>query len=265
VNKRPLLILSFLLSFFILKAQDQDYVRSPSETTGESQFKKFSLGISFGPAIPLQDYASTNIKGSMWDFGSPDSTTLRGFAQTGFHFNITLSYLVTENFGVIFFYGGSSNPFDIGAFSSGMGYPTTNTSGAYYTAEYMVGPFFNLALSDKINFKITAMLGLVTNTYPILSVNLSDTVSVQRTVSGGAGIGYSFSAALSYNITDNIDILLNIGYTGCAINYAGWSETDIVSFPTLGQTGTATLDHPTAICVMQTGIIKPTLGIEFKF
>lgn len=265
VNKKPFLIAAFALSFFITKAQDQDYVRSPTETLGVDAFKRFCLGVSIGPAIPIQDYGSTNIKGSMWDFNSPDSTTLRGFAQTGFHFDISLSYLITTDFGVIFYYGGNSNTFDVGSFSSAMGYPSSNPSGAYYTAEYLVGPFINFPLSDKFTIKLNAMVGLVTNTYPTLSVNTADTFMVERTVNGGAGFGYSASAGLDYNITSSLSLLFNVSYTGSTILYPGWSETDFVTFPTLGVTGSVTVDHSTAIATMQTGIIKSTIGIELKF
>ncbi len=254
------------MGFFITKAQDQDYVRSPTEMTGESQVKKFNLAISMGPAFPLRDFASTNIKGSMWDFNSPDSTTLRGFAQTGYHFDVSyLSYLITGDFGVIFYYGGNSNSFNSGSFSSAVGYPTTNTSGPYYTAEYLVGAFLNLPISGKFNFRVSAMMGLVTNNYPTLNVNLNDTIMIQRTVSGGSGFGYCFTGSLTYNISENISLALNCSYTGSTINYAGWSETDYVTFPSLGVTGTATLDHSSAIGTMQTGLLKPSIGIEFKF
>jgi hypothetical protein len=265
VNKKPLLLTVFVLSFFIIKAQDEDYVRSPTETTGDSQIKKFCLGVSLGPAIPVRDFGSKNVKGSLWDFSSPDSTTLRGFALTGFHFDINLSYLITSDFGIIFYYGGNSNAFDIGSFSSAMGYPSTNPSGAYYTAEYLVGPFVNFELSDKFNIKVNAMLGLVTNTYPTLSVNLSDTFSVERTINGGAGFGYSFSAGLEYNVNDNLSIMLSVSYLGSTILYPGWTETDFVSFPSINATGTATADHSSAIANMQTGIIKPAICIELKF
>ncbi|HXB11287.1 MAG TPA: hypothetical protein VNZ45_04830 [Bacteroidia bacterium] len=265
MNKKPLLLATFLLSFFIIKAQDEDYVRSPTENIGESQVKKFNLAVSLGPAFPIQAFASTNIKGSMWDFNSPDSTTLRGFAQTGYHFDVSLSYLITSDFGIIFYYGGNSNNFDAGSFSSAIGFPTSNTSGPYYTAEYLVGAFVNLPISERLNFKLSALIGLVTNTYPTLSVNLNDTIMIQRTVSGGAGLGYSFGASLTYSLSENINIALNCSYTGSTINYAGWSETDYITFPSLGVTGSATLDHSAAIGTMQTGIIKPSIGIELKF
>jgi hypothetical protein len=268
VNKKPLLISAFLLSFFMVKAQDPDpdYVRSPTDlTTPVQTFKRFSLGVSFGPALPVKDFASTNIKGSIWDFNSPDSTTLRGFAETGFHFDISLSYLITPDFGLIFYYGGNSNSFDIGSFSSAMGYLSTNPSGAYYTAEYLAGPFVNLQLSDKFSIKVNAMIGLVANTYPTLSVNLNDTVSVERTINGGAGFGYSFSACLYYKATESLSLMFNVSYMGSTIFYPGWTETDFIEFPSLGITASASVDHSGAIATMQTGIIKPTIGLELKF
>ena len=252
----------------MIKAQDvepQSYVRPSEENeTTLTQNKKFSLGFSMGAAIPLGDFKSTNIKGTVWDFNSPDSSNLRGYAVTGFHFDITLKYHLTDDFGIMLYYGGNSNSFNLTAFSSSMGLVGSNGTGGYYTAEYLIGPYVSLALSNKFSINFNGMIGLVTNTYPTLSVAINDTESVERTFSGGAGFGYNLGAGLSYNVSDNVTLTLNGNYMGSTITYSGWTETDYVSVPSLGIAGTATATHSNDV-TMVTGILKIALGIEFKF
>jgi hypothetical protein len=262
-----LLTLLFASSFFMATAQDQDYVRSglPPNISDEP---KFSIGVSIGPAIPMLDFGSTNVKGSFWDFNSTDSTRLQGFAKTGFHFDINASYMFSPDFGIAVMLGGNSNPIDVNAFSNSMGYQSTSTTTNYYTGEYFIGPCFSFSLSKKLKIKASALIGLVGNNYPTFTLNFNDTITYSRTISAGKyAFGYCVSGSLVYSINDNVDFLVNTSYTYAKITYPSWSETEVetITFPTYTLIGTAYLNHPNCITTMVTGILKPTIGIAFKF
>ncbi|MGP8217419.1 MAG: hypothetical protein ACLQQ4_17765 [Bacteroidia bacterium] len=264
MNRKTILLVTFVLAFIMLKAQD--YVRPTRDNTSTSSGnpipgnKKFSIGISIGEAIPMQDFGSTNVKNSFWDFTSPDSTRLQGFATTGFHFNISASYLFSDDFGIMMLIGFSSNSFDINAFSSSIGYPASNTTGGYSTAEYLIGPYLSLPVVNKLKINISALIGLVTSSYPTLNIALNDTTVLETNFNGGSGFAYSFSAGLEYSVNNNISLLLNFAYTETTITYSSWLATYTITgyYP-------VTINHNTDVTSMSTGILKPTIGISFKF
>ena len=259
--RKTFLLTTFVLVFSITKAQD--YVRPYSEIPPSGN-TKFNICFSMGTATPIQDFASTNVKNSFWDFSSPDSVRLQGFAKQGFHFNISASYLFSDNLGIMVCFGGNVNSFDEGAFSSAIGYPTTNTSGNYFTGEYLIGPYLSFPVGCKFHIKINALIGLVANSYPVLDVALSDTTTYVRELTKGKGLGFNFGLGLEYSVNSTISILLNSNYTYADISYSSWTETLTYSIPGYYPL-TLTRQHPTDATSMSTGIIKSTIGIEFKF
>jgi opacity protein-like surface antigen len=256
--KKLLCLLFFILSssFFILA---QDYVR-PETETHVSENKKYSIGVSFGPAIPFKDFASSNVKGSFWDFSSPDSTRLQGFAKTGFHFNITASCLFTDNIGMMLFVGGNSNSFDATSFSSAIGYPASVSSGNYYTAEYLIGPFVSFSVADKIRINACALFGFVTNSYPVINIALNDTTTLQVNFTSALNFGYRLGAGVEYSVNKNISVVFQVAYLQSNITYPSWSETyTIPGYYPLNQT------HSTDVTTMTTGILSPTIGLKLKY
>lgn len=262
-NRKAILLGAFIIAIYSVKAQD--YVRPAEENYPSTRAtpipgnKKFSLAINIGAAIPMQDFGSTNVKNSFWDFTSVDSTRLQGFAKTGFHFNITASYRLFNNWGITMLIGNNANAFDINTFSSTIGYPAGNSSTSYSTAEYLIGPYFSFPAGNKLFIKVSALAGLVTNSYPPVDITLNDTTSIEINFTAGRGFGYSLGAGIAYSVSSNVNVLLNIAYTGALIKYNGWTET--VSF-----TGyyPFAISHANDVANMPTGIIKPTIGIEFK-
>lgn len=259
--RKTLLATLFALTIYAAKAQD--YVR-PYYEVPKTENKKFYICFSFGSAIPMQDFASTNVKNSFWDFSSPDSVRLQGFAKRGFHFNINASYQFSDNFGIMLLYGGNINSFDEVAFSSAIGYPSTNTSGNYYTAEYLIGPYLSIPIGSKLNIKISSLIGLVTNGYPVLDVALSDTTNYVRELSRGRGLGLNFGVGLEYSVNSSVSIFLNSAYTYAKISYSSWTETLTYSIPGY-YPFTLSKQHPTDVTSMDTGILESNIGIEFKF
>jgi hypothetical protein len=183
VNKKVILLFVLVSAFFTLKAQD--YVRPSDNNSGTGTAlpgeRKFTLGISLGAAIPSGNFASTNVKNSFWDFNSADSTHLQGFAKTGFHFNVTATYQFTDDFGLTLLLGNNSNPFDINAFSSAIGYPASSQTSNYSTAEYLIGPCFSLPISSKLKFRVSLLAGIVTSNYPTIDVTLNDSTTYEVT------------------------------------------------------------------------------------
>ncbi len=225
---------------------------------------RFSFALSFGAAIPVSDFGSANVKGSFWDFNSPDSTRLQGFALTGFHFDFTLWYRINDFLGVEVFYGGNVNDVDINTFSNTVRYISTTTQPSYYTPEYLIGPYCYFQ-EGKLTGKLSAMIGMVTNTYPPMNMAINDTTTLAISMNnGGSGFAYSFNAQLEYAISPRTSIYFNAGYTGATISYAGYTVTEtaigkfaiyryILPDPT----------HPNDITLMNTGIIRVSAGFVF--
>jgi opacity protein-like surface antigen len=237
-----------------------DYYTGPESGAPKQGNKKFSLGVSFGVAVPMQDFGSTNVNNSFWDFNSPDSVRLQGFAKPGFHFNITASYLITDNIGIMLMIGGSSNSFDVNTFSATIGYPVYVSSNSYYTSEYLIGPFVSLPLSQKFTAKISAMIGIASSSYPSIDIALNDTLTAELDFNGGNGFAYNIGAGIEYNVNSNLSILLNLSYTGVTINYPSWMET--YSSPGYYP---LQITHSNDETQMSIGLLKPTLGIDYKF
>jgi hypothetical protein len=266
-NRKKAILSAFaLLALFTVKAQDYvrpggSYTPSTDNNPTATGPKKFSLSLSMGSAIPLKDYASTYVKGSFWDFNSPDSTHLQGFAQSGFNMNVTASYLFSDEFGIKMMLGYSSNPFNINTFSATVGFPSyASTQTNYHVTEYMIGPYMSLLVAPKLRVELGAMIGLVTISYPEIVVALNDTLTDTYDFNGGNGFGYCFDAGAEYSITSNLSILINVAYTGSTIKYNGFDET-------LNSPGyyPYTFSHDTDVPYMTTAIIKPTIGIALKF
>ncbi len=268
VIKKAIILFVLVSAFFTVKAQD--YVRpsgnytAPETGTPIEGSKKFVLGISLGAAIPSGSFASTNVKNSFWDFNSTDSTHLQGFAKTGFHFNITATYQFTDDFGLTLLLGNSSNPFDINAFSSAIGYPAGSQSSNFTTAEYLLGPCFSLPISNKFKFRVSLLAGIVTNNYPTIDVALNDTTTYEVTFNGATNFAYSIGAGIIYNVTDNIAVQLNLNYTGTTITYTGWTGIYTINGGVYSYYP-YTSNHPNDVTSMTAGLLKPTFGVEFKF
>ncbi len=281
--RRTLVVVVCLFAFYIATAQDY-YVppakRSPATgekgSTGTST-GKFSFGLSAGPAFASKDFGSKNVKNSFWDFTSTDSVHLQGFAKTGFHFNITASYLISENFGITGMFGNNSNPFDLSTFATTVGPPFTSSFPQFQTSEYLIGAFFSTLVRDKIKFEANIMIGAVTTTYPTLDwtypvtypagygVPAGTVVATTQTYvfNPGASFAYSFGASFKYVLSEHFDLSLGIAYTGAEMHFRGWTDTYTYTAPGYVFSSNP-ITHITDITQMSIGLLKPTLGIFVK-
>ena len=268
-------ILYIVFAAISVAASAQDYVRpTPQTSFGDDPYnnnrttpkndygrrRKFNISLAMGAAVPMGDFGSNNVKGSFWDFTSPDSTRLQGFAQTGFHFEISMSYMFNDNFGIMAMLSGNSNSFDINTFSATVGYETSTTDD-YYTGEYLIGPCFTYPGGEsRFNVKGYAMIGAIETNYPELNFAFNDTLSAVIDFNGGSGFGYCLGGGVSYAITPSTEIFFNVSYTSSTITYSSWTET----YNSPGYYP-YTFSHYTDVTSMKTGILKPVIGVNFRF
>jgi len=274
MKKQPYAIISagtlavFPFSFLGAIAQgDQDYVRTTPSNNFTSGDKKFNINVSIGAAIPMGDFGSTNVSNSFWDFNSPDSVRLQGFAQPGLHFDLSLTYFISDYFGITAMVGGNSNEFDLNAFSATMRLPATATTTSYYTGEYLIGPVFCFNMGSKWKINATILGGFAQNNYPQLTLAFNDTVDYTRAINNGRfSFAFSVGAGISYSITDNLDLSFNMSYMGTTILYPNWIETLQINSPNPAYYYLPIItNHTNNQTSMETGILKPTIGITVKF
>jgi hypothetical protein len=254
-------IIAFLFAVMnITVATAQDYARPEPEQyapEGSTTDKKFSVGLSFGSAIPLGKFASTSVKGTFWDFHSVDSTHLEGFAKNGFNFTLTASYLFPGNVGIMVMYASNSNAFDINTFSASVGLPSSTNSELYSENEYLIGPFVVLP-EGNFRFTFNALVGLASVAYPEITCNAHDTTYTYD-FQGGSGFAYDLGAGAEYNFSKWFAASLNINYMNTTIQYNGYSITGTIP----GYI--AYYSSPTDVLSMPTGILKITAGIVLRF
>ena len=257
---KPVFFILALLLFTELHAQD--YARPQPDQYAlptEPGDKRFSMNISLGPAIPLGDYGSTNVKGSFWDFTSSDSTRLQGFARPGFNFTVSAAYLFPVNIGIMMMFGTSFNTFNINGLSSAIGRQAKTPSGSFSEYEYLIGPCFSLPISDKFNVNANILIGFVSAAYPEISYPYNDTITLTTDFQSGSGFGYNFGANLEYNFSKSLAASFNVNYMGADIKYTGftWTLSTPGYYPFVQ-------DHPTDVLTMQTGILKITVGVVLR-
>lgn len=264
--KSPILLFIILFAYSVTKAQDYYVPNKGAQPQQQQITSRLSFAFSVGAAVPLGDFGSNNVKGSFWDFNSIDSTRLQGFALTGFHFDVSFWYRINDFLGIELYYGGNSNSLDINGFSNTMGYVSNTSQPTYYTPEYLIGPYYYFREGNKFTCKLSAMIGLVTNTYPDFNLMLNDTTTLKiKMNNGGSAFAYSFSAQLEYMLTPRTSIYLNAGYTGAKISYAGWTieQTAVGKYYSYSW-NFPDPHHPNDITFMNTAILKVSAGFIFS-
>lgn len=264
-KKACLLILSvFALS--VIRAQD--YARPSTNDNPIPQNKKFCLTFVLGSSIPEGNFASTSVKNTFWDFNSVDSTHLEGFAKPGLHFSFTATYLFSQNFGLMVYFGSNSNAFNVNGLAAAVGIPAFSSTLTYHTHEYLIGPYcsFPFNYKSKFRFDAFALYGFVSNDYPTVSLALNDTVTDAISFQSGHGTGFCLGTGIEYKLNDNTSLLFNLQYTGARISYNGFTETVNIASPNPAYYYLPySIDHPNDVATMQTGILKIAFGIAFWF
>jgi len=246
--KKHILLLAAVCTAFMLKAGDLTV-----NGHGGGGDSKLTIGISVGAGIPMGDLGNKTR-----DTVAADSNKAHGFANTGFHFNASASYIFAGPLGVMVSIGGNMNSFDGPTYTSVNKYPSgeSATGTSYYIGEYLVGPCLSLGQSSlKIN--IHALVGLVTANAPTVTTTFSggSVVSSQPSTSG---FGYNFGAGIKYNFNEKMGLLVDLGYTGATETYTGYTYVQNYGSSTLTTTNNG---HK---AIMNVGIFTATVGIAFN-
>ncbi len=209
--KQILLLLGFLI--FLHPADGQYRYGNNSY-----QKKRFSFSFNLGVGIPMQDFA----KG-----GHPDSTHAVGYANPGFHFEVCISYLFLDYVGVAATLDNSLCPLNTGAYASAYNVPdsfSVSAQGNHYIASYLIGPYLNLPVNNKFNIEIKALGGLVSATYPDITIQPNDfnnPTFQEFKYAHAQNFGYMLSACGKFMVQQNLALTATVSYTSSQIVYPG--------------------------------------------
>lgn len=166
------------------------------------QEPKGYVGMSLGPSIPLNDFASSNSQ-------NEDA----GFASNGAIFDLSFAYkLGNGNFGITGLLRGQENNFNTSEMEEGLSklYGSSNwtvESDGWIQGALMLGGFGSFPISDKATFNIKGMLGYMVPSSPdltITSTSILGTIWIEQSRKTIATVGYLLGAGFNFSITDNL-------------------------------------------------------------
>ncbi|HWY99052.1 MAG TPA: hypothetical protein VNY36_08210 [Bacteroidia bacterium] len=256
--KKHILLVVAVMSAFILKAGDKNLA-----SHGGGGDSKLTIGISVGAALPMGDYAKKDTTGLASSSDTTKTSRGAGWANTGFHFDVTASYMFSDHIGAQLMIGGNLNSFDNATYMTAYGYksPITYTQNNWYVGQYLVGPV--LSFGDKLKINIRVLVGYVASGAPTATQSNgqsgSSGYSVTNTADGGgSGFGYNFGAGIKYNFTDKMGLLVNVDYLGSSLLYTGYKVSgNYYGFNVDGS-------HPTIKTAMALGILNASVGLAIN-
>ncbi len=194
-----------------------------------------------------------------------DTNNLSGYAKTGFHFDLYLTYQLIPHLGIMLSVGGNMNSYDVTTLNTqyadqytshgGNGnLPAFTASGSYYIGQYLLGPCINIpAGTGGLSIEAKALFGLTTANYPGLSYSYSffgTTISNTFSVKSASGFGYNVGAGLKYSLPGGlIGLHLGVAYGGSSISYP--SYTSSYSDGTTTQTTTYNVPKAMSLAMLQ--------------
>jgi hypothetical protein len=217
MKKQTLLILGAFLLMLNVSAQKNN--------------SKNLLTVSFGPSIPIGNYANTNL-----------SNDDAGFAKTGETINICFEHKLNKHFGIAAMMYGQKNVINTAAMAQQFGQlqfmepyagpgqqPPTTTyvrypdwsfdKNNYYLGSFLIGATneFAIGKTDKLSFVAKAMIGAVNATSPQLKgQSITDTAGafVNQNKVSGWGLSYLINAGLKYRLNNKWSLLFSTEYVG---------------------------------------------------
>ena len=200
--KKIILALAISLAFAPAFAQ----TTKPAVKMGSNE-----ISINAGIGIPSCNF-------SKGDYADETS----GFAKTGFHINLSGTHHFNKNWGVNVLVGytqfgstGLQSLADGYKEDSGTDSTTLNTTGNNSSFTVLVGPVYNIPVSDKFSVQLRALGGYTSTTLAGFKVYYEDyldnTVMEQNKATGGA-FGFQLGAGIKYKASDKIYILANGDY-----------------------------------------------------
>jgi hypothetical protein len=243
--------------------------------TGQTFYvdKKISFGYNYGTCITKGDFGANNTtKLPMSRLTKNDTTKLNGYAQTGFHYDVYVTYEFIPHLSAMLAVYGDQCNFDIntlnGQFGRLNGYTSSTydvvTGDNYYVVQYLVGPYVNPRILGSLHFEVKLLVGLTTDNYPgisyIFSPNLPTANYTNYTYPKGYGFGYNFGGGFNYGAVIGpigLGAHLNIDYEGATVSYSYYNVThyspNSIAFQTLNNSKT-----------MGINLIQITLGLSVE-
>jgi hypothetical protein len=166
------------------------------------------FGVSLGPSIPLNDFASSN-----------SSNEDAAFATNGAIFDVSFAYkLGNGNFGITGLLRGQANLFN----TSGMEDALSNLYGnSNWTVEsdgwsqgaLMLGGFGSFPISDKATFNMRGMIGYMAPSSPDITITSTSNLGniwIKQSRQTIATIGYLLGAGFNFSISDKLYVLTSL-------------------------------------------------------
>ncbi|MFT3948168.1 MAG: outer membrane beta-barrel protein [Agriterribacter sp.] len=170
----------------------------------------FVLSLNGGIASPMGNFS----KGDYSDERS-------GFAQTGFHYNISGVYYLNKSFGIgalvgysQFGHKGLQSLSDGYKEDSGTDSTTLLTKGNTRSLSFLAGPYYSFHLGSNFSIDLRVLGGYVNTNLSGFDVYYEDytgNVMTQKEASAGA-FGFQAGAGIRYNITHKIGVQANVDY-----------------------------------------------------
>jgi len=146
-----------------------------SKTANNQNKRKGYIGLSFGPSMPLGDFADQS----------------NGAAKTGLHLNlINFGYLYSNNVGVAATWFGASNAIDI------KGIDPWSYGGL------MVGPLFSFPVSEKADWDLKPMIGYSATTVPDLGQGTEQATS----------FAFNIGTQIRFHVSNKVSFILSADY-----------------------------------------------------
>ena len=196
----------------------------------DSARKQYSISFSAGVSAPLSAF------GNKTNAIQPTVDSIRtmnsGYANTGFYFRLSGSYLFTDYLGLRIAYSGSFNSFDIAGFSNANNLSSSDNvsaSKSFYTGQVLVGPYISISLSNKLTLEPVIMGGMIASSYPTITVsNVSSGTTNTQTLSlhKGTTLGYDLGISANYTLSSNFTIGIHADYVRTDMHYPGYDFRD---------------------------------------
>lgn len=180
-----------------------------TSTNCYSQDKGY-IGVSFGPSIPIGDFASRDA-----------SNKSAGWATTGAIFDITFAYKLGTNFGLTGMLRGQANGLDNDAFANELakqsGGNWTVNSKAWSIGGLMFGGYGSFPISDKVSFDTRALIGFLSATSPEFNITLNGSGGagwIKQSSVSASSFSYLIGCGFKFDVANKICLLANLDYLG---------------------------------------------------
>jgi hypothetical protein len=190
----------------------------------EASISNGYIGISAGPCFPTGEFESSNIENDA-----------AGFAKTGFHVDLSLTYKLGKNFGIAAMLRGTSHPFNKEAFYSffnllGFGGTYTLNADNWRTGSVLFGGYGSFPISkSRTTFDAKLLAGFANARFPALNLSYSFFGTSATSFSESKtdlSFQYLLAAGLQFYASDKIAVLADLDVSGASFEFANIKSTD---------------------------------------